>query len=278
MKPLDLSIIAPAHDEQGNIVGLVEDVRAGLARTGLRFEMILVDDASTDGTRTEIAEQVARYSWVRGRSLSHRPDGRGHGQSAAFREGILAARSPLVAFIDADRQNEPADLPEMIRLLRERRTDMVQGDRSANRRDSWIRRVASWVGRSFRRMVLGDTIRDTGCSIRVLRREIALELPLEYRGMHRFIPFYVRTMGYDVVEMPVRHRPRVLGSTKYGTFERAVQGLRDLLAVRWMRSRIRRPVASPIVAARANASVRSRSPAPRRRDRLPRTAASRRSD
>jgi len=121
----------------------------------------------------------------------------------------------------------------------------VQGDRSHARKDNAVRRVGSIVGRKFRLWLLGDTIRDTGCSLRVMKREIALQLPLQYRGMHRFIPVMARHLGFKVVEMPVTHRPRIAGQTKYGfgILPRALPGLHDLFAVRWMRSR-RRPVAN----------------------------------
>jgi hypothetical protein len=129
----------------------------------------------------------------------------------------------------------------MLDLLRTTGADMVQGDRSHARKDNLLRRVGSIVGRSFRRTLLGDTIRDTGCSLRIMKREIALKIPLEFKGVHRFIPVTARHLGYKVVEMPVRHRPRVAGQTKYGfgIVQRALPGLHDLLAIRWMRSRRR---------------------------------------
>jgi len=125
--------------------------------------------------------------------------------------------------------------------MRETGADLVQGDRSAARKDNLVRRVSSWVGRFFRRRLLGDTIRDTGCSLRILRRSLALKLPLQFRGMHRFIPVTARQLGYIVVEMPVKHRPRISGQPKYGIWNRAFCGIPDCLAVRWMRNR-RRPL------------------------------------
>lgn len=249
MDELELSIIAPAHNEEGNIGGLVSDVRGALEAEQIAFEFLIVDDGSSDGTRAAIAAASGEHPWVKGLSMPPRPNGRGNGQSAAFRTGILAARGSLVAFLDADRQNDPSDLPAMLRFLREASADLVQGDRSANRRDGLVKRVSSWIGRSFRSGMLGDSIRDTGCSIRVLRREIALQLPLQFQGMHRFIPFYARMLGYKVVEIPVSHRSRVAGSTKYGVFERALPGLQDLFTVRWMRGRLRRPQAEVIAPA-----------------------------
>ena len=118
---------------------------------------------------------------------------------------------------------------------------MVQGDRSHARKDNFVRRCTSVIGRVFRRMVLGDSIRDTGCATRVMKREIAVQLPLNLKGMHRFVPVTARHMGYTVVEMPVNHRPRIAGETKYGLgiVQRAIPGLIDLFAVRYMRNRRR---------------------------------------
>lgn len=177
--------------------------------------------------------------------MTRTPPGKGNGQSAAFHAGFRAARGRLVAVLDADLQNDPADLPAMLKLMRDTDADFVQGDRSHARKDNVVRKVGSWVGRVFRRSLLGDTIRDTGCSLRLMTREIAVALPLEFRGMHRFIPVTARHLGYKVVEMPVRHRPRMAGVPKYGfgIMQRAIPGLIDLFAVRYMRNR-RRPVAA----------------------------------
>jgi hypothetical protein len=133
----------------------------------------------------------------------------------------------------------------MVDLLRRTGAGLVQGDRSHARRDNVVRRVGSIVGRTFRRWLLGDVIRDTGCSLRVMKRELALGIPLEFRGMHRFIPITAVHLGHKVEEVRVTHRPRVAGQTKYGfgIVQRALPGLIDLFAVRYMRSR-RRPTTS----------------------------------
>ena len=257
MAAVEVSIIAPARDEEANIAGLVEDVDRALSGAGLRFELIVVDDGSTDGTRAAIASAIGGRPWVRGLALDPTADGSGNGQSAAFRAGIAAARGALVVLMDADRQNDPGDIPRLLAVLRDRRADVVQGDRTANRRDRRMKRFASGVGRMFCRAILGDVTRDTGCSLRVVRREVALQLPLQYRGMHRFIPYYARVLGYQVVEIPVRHRPRTAGSTHYGIRNRALPGLRDLLTVRWMRSRLREPRSVPIAAPAAVHDLRA---------------------
>ena len=245
-----VSVVAPAHNEEDNIPRLVDEVGAALALTGLDFEVIIVDDGSTDGTRRAVQALMARHEWLRCLAMARTPPGSGHGQSAAFHAGFRACRGDLIATLDADCQNDPADLPRMLELLERAGADMVQGDRSRNRRDSPVRRVGSAVGRAFRRGLLGDTIRDTGCSLRVMRREVALRLPLELRGMHRFIPVTARQMGCTVVEMPVSHRPRTAGETKYGMgiASRAIPGLVDCFAVRYMGAR-RRPVLCEVIEA-----------------------------
>jgi dolichol-phosphate mannosyltransferase len=240
---LELTVVAPAHNERENARELVNQVERALAPLGIPFEFVVVDDGSTDDTRPILLGLMATRPWLRVVAMTNTPPGKGNGQSAAFHAGFRAARGRLVATLDADLQNDPADLPAMLELMRERHADMVQGDRSHARRDNLVRRVGSVVGRKFRLWLLGDTIRDTGCSLRVLKREIALALPLEFKGVHRFIPVTARHLGYKVIEMPVHHRPRVAGETKYGLgiTKRALPGLMDLLAVRWMKAR-RRPV------------------------------------
>ena len=245
--PVQLSVVAPAHNEEENIDELVKQVGNALSPLGIRFEFVIVDDGSTDTTKAKILGLQGDHPWLRCVTMTNTPPGSGNGQSAAFHAGFRAAKGTLIAVLDADLQNDPADLPAMLKLMDESDADFVQGDRSAARAqgDAKIRQFGSWVGRKFRLWVLGDTIRDTGCSLRVMKREIALALPLEFKGMHRFIPATARHMGYTVVEMPVSHRHRHAGTPKYGMgiTKRALPGLVDLIAVRYMRKR-RRPVTS----------------------------------
>jgi glycosyltransferase involved in cell wall biosynthesis len=252
MNDVSLTVIAPAHDERENLDRLVHEVEAAgrrvVERLGGRFEFIVVDDGSGDGTLERLHELQLGRPWLLALRMADTPPGRGHGQSAAFHAGFRVAHGDLIATLDADLQNDPADLPAMLDRMRESGADMIQGDRSANRRDGRIRRIGSWVGRMARRGLLGDSIRDTGCSLRIMRREIALRLPLEFRGLHRFIPVTARQMGFTVVEMPVNHRPRHAGTSKYGlgVASRAIPGFIDCLAVRWMRARRRPVVAVPV--------------------------------
>ncbi|MEM1329048.1 MAG: glycosyltransferase family 2 protein [Planctomycetota bacterium] len=242
-----ITVVAPAHNEAENIDELVRQVGDAMTALGVPFEFLIADDASTDETPEMVSRLMADRPWLRIVSLSRPESGGGNGQSVAFLHGFARARGELIAVLDADLQNDPADIGRLLEELERTGADFVQGDRSAARRegDAFIRQFGSIVGRTFRRMILGDTIRDTGCSLRLMKREIALQLPLEFKGMHRFIPVTARQLGYNVVEVPVAHRHRHAGEPKYGMgiTKRAIPGLIDCFAVRWMRSR-RRKVAS----------------------------------
>jgi glycosyltransferase involved in cell wall biosynthesis len=242
-RPINLSVVCPAHNEQDNLRPLIGELAGVLDRLDLEYEILVVDDGSTDDTPGLLRALMVEHLRLRSIRMLNTPPGRGHGQSAAFHAGFRASRGDLIAVMDADCQNDPADIPAMLALMRSSGADLVQGDRSAGRRDNIIRKFGSLVGRIFRRTLLGDTIRDTGCSLRIMRREVALSIPLEFRGMHRFIPVTARHLDFTVVEMTVNHRPRKCGQTKYGLgiWSRAIPGLLDCLAVRWM-SRRRRPV------------------------------------
>ncbi len=241
----EISVVAPAHNEQENVDQLVREIESAMNTGGLRYEIVIVDDGSTDSTRAKLTALMATRPHLRVIAMTNTPPGKGNGQSAAFHAGFRACRGEFIAVLDADLQNDPAEIPAMLKLARETGAGLVQGDRSHARKDNAVRRVGSIVGRLFRRWLLGDTIRDTGCSLRVMKREIGVRLPLEFRGMHRFIPVTARHLGYKVVEMPVKHRPRIAGETKYGmgVVQRAIPGLIDLFAVRYMKNR-RRPVSS----------------------------------
>jgi glycosyltransferase involved in cell wall biosynthesis len=154
--------------------------------------------------------------------------------------GIRAAAAPIVATLDADLQNDPADLPRMIVALEGH--DAVVGYR-VGRRDDAVRKLSSRIANWIRNRLTGDQVRDTGCSLKVFRSEAIRSIPL-FEGLHRFLPTLLRWHGYDVIEFPVTHHPRVHGTSKYGVRNRAFRALRDLFAVRWMKSRIVRP---PIV-------------------------------
>lgn len=230
----ELSIIAPALNEEDNVGPLVEQVKRAVIDAGIRAEFIVVDDGSTDQTLPRLRELAAEHSWLR---VLHR--GEAKGQSAAMYAGIQAARGPVIAMLDADLQNDPADLPAMFERVKSGAADMVQGDRSAKRNEGFKRKLATGVGRWFRKTFLGDTVRDTGCTLRVIRAKYAKQYPLMFKGMHRYLPVYARLLGARIEEQPVNFRLRTAGVAKYGMWDRALVGLWDVLSVRWMTRRYR---------------------------------------
>ena len=195
---------------------------------GTPYEIVVVDDGSTDGTRATLAGLRARHpalSVVRFRENA--------GQSAAFLAGFEAARGEVVVTLDADLQNNPADIPELVRRLEGH--DAVLGVR-ARRRDSFLRRASSRVANAVRRAATGDGLSDVGCSLKAFRRECLLDLP-RFNGVHRFFGTLVVWKGCRVVEVPVDHRPRRAGVAKYNLRNRAFRTLLDLVAMRWLRAR-----------------------------------------
>jgi dolichol-phosphate mannosyltransferase len=238
-KTMALSVVCPAHNEQDNLRQLVREIGAALDLSGIEYEIVIVDDGSTDDTPELLPQLLAQWPRLRAIRMKHTPSGRGNGQSAAFHAGFRASRGELIAVMDADLQNDPADIPALLDVMKQTAADMVQGDRSQARADTVVRKFSSWVGRFFRGLLLRDTIRDTGCSLRLMKREVALALPLQFRGMHRFIPVTARQLGYTVIEVRVNHRRRIAGKAKYGMWNRAIPGLIDCFAVRWMHNRRR---------------------------------------
>jgi glycosyltransferase involved in cell wall biosynthesis len=191
--------------------------------------LILVDDGSKDRSAQIIERLSSEDSHIRGLYFEANC-----GQTSATAAGLRNARGALIATLDADLQNDPSEIPRMIGLMGEH--DAVVGYRS-KRRDGWVRRASSRIANSVRNRVSGDSIRDTGCSLKVFRSEAVLSLPL-FEGMHRFLPTLLRYHGYSVLEVPVSHYPRLAGKSKYGIRNRLLRAFKDLLAVRWMRSRL----------------------------------------
>ena len=229
-RDLALTLVAPVHDEQENLAALhARVVEVFGARDD--WELLLVDDGSRDGSAAEIRELSARDPRVTGVYLA-----RHLGQTAATAAGLQLARGRLIATLDADLQNDPGDLPAMVERLAGH--DAVVGYR-LRRRDGLLRRAGSRLANAVRNAVSRDSIRDTGCSLKLFRAEAIRAVPL-YEGLHRFLPTLLRYHGFSVVEHPVSHRPRVAGRSKYGVRNRAFRALGDLLAIRWMRARLLR--------------------------------------
>jgi glycosyltransferase involved in cell wall biosynthesis len=224
-----LSLVVPAYNEVENVPVLVEEIRAALAPAGLDWELLLVDDGSTDGTLDAMRRAAGEDPRVR--VLRHR---RNAGQTAALATGFRAARGAVVVTLDADLQNDPADIPRLLAEL-ERGFDVVSGVRT-DRRDTLVRRASSRIANAVRNWATDEAITDVGCSLKAYRAEFLADLPL-FTGMHRFLPTLVRWNGARVTEIPVRHRPRLHGVAKYGIGNRLFRALADLVAVRWMRRR-----------------------------------------
>ncbi|MAK18374.1 MAG: glycosyl transferase [SAR116 cluster bacterium] len=227
---IEISVLVPVMNEAGNIRPLIEEISAVL--TGRRFEIIYVDDASTDDSPAELASCAADIPELR--VLRHQTRA---GQSAAIRSALLAARGELIGVLDGDGQNVPADLPALeAALLAETgktgATGMAAGIR-ARRQDSAMRLLASRGARWIRRSLLADTHPDSGCGIKVLHRSLFLQLPF-FNHMHRFMPSLVRRHGGVVIGVAVAHRPRLRGTSKYRILDRLVVGISDVIGVIWL--------------------------------------------
>lgn len=227
--PPQVSVVLPVFNEADNLPALVEEIATTLRAAGRTFEILAVDDGSTDTSAAVLADLRARHPQLR--VLRHR---RNFGQSAAYASGYAHARGEVVATLDADGQNDPRDLPALLEALTPG-VACVTGIRQ-HRQDSWVKRLSSRLANAYRNWITGDRVSDAGCTFRVMRREALREVPV-FNGQHRFLPSLLRWQGFTVVELPVRHRPRTRGVSKYGIGNRLWRGLRDCLAMRWYAAR-----------------------------------------
>ena len=219
----EISIIAPLRNESGNVQSLVTQIVTALEKTGSPFEVILVDDESRDDTWPRVKALCQADERVRG--IKHLRNG---GQSAALCTGFRAARGRIIGTLDGDLQNDPADFPRLLEELKS--CDMVCGWRT-KRADNFQRRISSRIARKARKLVLGVDFADTGCNLRVFKREIIESLPM-FNGLHRFMPVLAHNIGAVVKEIPVQHHPRASGISNYGIGNRLWRGIRDLIMVR----------------------------------------------
>jgi glycosyltransferase involved in cell wall biosynthesis len=218
-----VSVVIPLFNEEENVPILQSELSAALK--GLDHEIIFIDDGSADRTVDRI-EPAPNVRVVRFEKNA--------GQSAAIFAGLQAARGRILVLIDGDLQNDPADIPKLLNEIA-RGADLVCGYR-AQRRDTVVKRITSWIANAVRSRYTKDGVRDTGCTLKAMRRECRGAL-IPFKGMHRFIPALVKSAGYELVEIPVNHRPRQFGQTKYGLGNRAVRATMDMFGVRWLLSR-----------------------------------------
>jgi glycosyltransferase involved in cell wall biosynthesis len=223
-----LTVVIPAYNERVNIEPCYSELVGVLEAHGQPFEILFVDDGSTDGTGDVLRQLASADARIRVLRLR-----RNAGQTAALHAGFQAARGAAVVTMDADLQNDPHDIPRLLAALPGR--DAVCGWR-VDRHDPWTKRIASRIANKVRDRVTRDGVHDTGCTLKAFRREAIQSLHL-YRGMHRFLPALLQMEGMRVTEVPVSHRPRQAGVSKYGNWGRLWTGLADLLAVRWMARR-----------------------------------------
>ena len=253
---LTLSVVVPVHNEADNVGPLAEEIHAALEGR-IDFEILFVDDASSDDTPLRLSSLAQRHPRLR--VLRHLANA---GQSTALLSGVRHARGALVATLDGDGQNDPADIPALLaRWQDEQRAGgtgplLIAGWR-ASRRDTWIRRLSSRIANGVRRRVLGDGTPDTGCGLKLFRRDDFLALPY-FDHLHRFLPALVIRHGGRVVSVPVNHRPRLRGQSHYGIGNRLFVGIVDMAGVLWLRRRTRLTAVEEV----GRAGVPPRAPGP----------------
>src|SRR5512138_167173 len=224
-----LSIVVPVFNEEDNVVPLAREIVDAIA-SPLTYEIVFVDDGSTDATTARIRrlrQEMQNVVLVR--------HARRCGQSAAIRTGVREARAPWIATLDGDGQNDPADIPNLLdaaRTATSPRLRLVMGNRTT-RRDTWLRRLSSRVANGVRGGMLKDGTPDTGCGIKVFDRAVFMDMP-RFNHMHRFMPALYQREGYAVVSVPVNHRERTRGKSKYGLHNRLWVGIVDLFGVMWL--------------------------------------------
>jgi dolichol-phosphate mannosyltransferase len=222
------SIVIPLKDEESNIEELVEEIEPVMQNLGHPWEMICIDDGSQDQTLPLLRKLQKSRPYLQIISFE-----KNYGQTSAFDAGFRTARGEFVITIDGDRQNDPADIPRLISAMDG--YDLICG-RRRTRKDPWKKKIISTVANSIRSRLCKDGISDTGCSLKLYRAQSLKQIPL-YEGMHRFLPALFLIYGFKVGEVPVNHRERTKGETKYNVFNRSFNTIADMFAVRWMAKR-----------------------------------------
>jgi dolichol-phosphate mannosyltransferase len=225
-----LSVIVPVFNEEDNLEPMLEELEERLQKMALDYEVVFVNDASTDKS-LEILNKLSAQNPGKIRFTNHVIN---CGESAAQATGFKLARGEVVLTMDADQQNDPADIPSLLKGL-EPGVDCVCGVRR-KRNDTLVKQFSSWAANGFRNLITNDKVSDAGCTFRVIRKEALGEIPV-FNGMHRFIPTILRLQGFIVIEVMINDRPRAAGTSKYGVGNRLWRGLRDCAAMRWYAQR-----------------------------------------
>jgi dolichol-phosphate mannosyltransferase len=225
---IEISVVVPIYNEEGNLPLLTSKLVEVLKNLGRSYEMIFVDDGSSDGSRRILKEMTFQYPFLRVLRFKENC-----GLSTALVAGMREARGEKIVTLDSDLQNDPADIPRLLGYLDH--YDMATGWRQ-RREDSWLKKISSKIGNAVRNWVSGETIQDSACTLRAFKKECIQEIPV-FNGMHRFLSTLVKMRGYRIIEVPVSHHPRRFGKSKYNIRNRMVRSFIDLLAVRWMKGR-----------------------------------------
>ena len=225
-----LSVVIPCYNEQDNIAALLSRLESALAQFHNRFEVLIIDDGSTDSTPSLLTDALTKYAWLRVLRFKENS-----GQSAAFEAGFAAAAGEFIATIDADLQNDPEEIPRLLPLLDQHNVDMITGWRK-DRHDTPFRKWQSRQANRIRNWVTQECVQDSASSLKIYRAHAIKGMKL-FRNAHRYFPTLVKMRGYTVLEPPVKPSPRHAGAPKYGFGNRAFAGLIDLFGVRWMKKR-----------------------------------------
>ena len=231
----DISIVIPIYNEQDNIIQLINEVRAALEKK-INYEIIVVDDGSDDNTY-EVINKIKKIN-KNITIISHKKN---YGQSIGLRTGIIEANSEYIVTLDGDGQNDPRDILKLIKSFDTKVSFMMVIGNRVNRIDSTAKKVASRLAFQIRKLLLKDTTPDTGCAIKVFRKKDFLQLPF-FNHIHRFLPFLFNTFGGKIISIPVNHRSRRSGISKYSNFQRFLVGINDLYGVIWLRKRCVWPI------------------------------------
>ena len=228
---LFLSVVIPIYNEEENVTPLLAELVLILEKLERNFEIICINDASTDNSQTLLEGLKTKYPQLK--VIVHTVN---CGESAATATGFQQARGEYIVTMDGDLQNDPADIPTLLHIIEQRGLAAVCGIRR-KREDDIVKRISSRTANAVRNLITGDDISDAGCTFRALRRTALYEIPV-FNGMHRFLPTILRFQGYEVEEILVNHRPRTMGVSKYGVGNRMFRGLIDCIAMRWWQKRV----------------------------------------